>query len=229
MKKSIPTLIFDLDDTLLGSAGIYRKCLSEIGIDPDGDAYVSARKRVKDRLPPLSASARNRLLYFKDLQTQEKNFSASTVLSQMDEYEKALESHFVKNWGVLKRAALFRELSSRYFCALVTNENTRTQLIKIRAIDPDGSFFKAVLTSEEVGVEKPDLKIFKELKEQFGIDFKNGLMIGNDPDTDLAPAHALGMRTVLTTEFSPSPKSSFSPDFAIAHLDDLPELLKGLS
>jgi len=196
-----PFLIFDLDDTLFDSEAAYAYSLKSIGIDPDSTEYQEARKMVKSRLGEGHVSARNRILYFKQMLDQRKQYSHSQVLDLMDKYETCLSEHIKNQWVMLGRKYLFQNRLKNIPKVIITNENLRTQVMKLNAIDPDGSLFPYVITSEEMGREKPHLALFQQAAEILGAEPKDGIMVGDSLENDIHPAIQLGMRAYLTTEF----------------------------
>ena len=58
-------------------------------------------------------------------------------------------------------------------------------------------FFEVVCASAEEGVSKPDSEIFRRALTRAGCAPDEAVMIGDRTDNDIAPAKALGMRTVL--------------------------------
>jgi putative hydrolase of the HAD superfamily len=56
-------------------------------------------------------------------------------------------------------------------------------------------YFSHVIISEEVAYRKPDPAIFQTATQRVGVRPTDGLMIGDDPITDVVGAQAAGMRT----------------------------------
>lgn len=215
-------IAFDLDDTLIPSDRIYKETLASLGIGDE--SFQAARSAVKGRGPDRHVSARNRLLYFKAMLESEHRFSARAVLDVMDRYERALEGAFGESWARLGRAALMDRLAVDYDLAIVTNENTRTQLLKIRALDPDARWFPIVITSEEMFVEKPAAAIFETLRLRSGRAPADIAVVGDDWEADLAPARRAGMRAVWTAEFRET-KAAPGDVPRVQRLDELPGVL----
>jgi putative hydrolase of the HAD superfamily len=220
-------LLLDLDNTLVDSEEAYRVSLSAVGIDPAGADYRLARTRVKDRLGGTHVCARNRLLYFKEWAERLSQSSPAGILQVMDRYEKALEAEIVAQWRLLGRDRLLETLTAAGPAAIVTNENTRTQLLKLRGMDPGARFFRWVVTSEEVGVEKPAARLFEEALDRIGCRPRDCVMVGDSLNEDVLPAIRLGMRAVLTREFSREPGDPPAGVPILARLDDLPAVLAG--
>ncbi len=98
-------------------------------------------------------------------------------------------------------------------------------MIKLNALDPKGSYFKDILTSEEVGYEKPNPKGFKALLARNKLNPKKCIFIGDSEKADLTPAKKLGMIAVHTHEFTKTPSKKFP---SLARLDLLENLLKDI-
>ncbi|MBY0314029.1 MAG: HAD family hydrolase [Bdellovibrionales bacterium] len=202
--KNVRNIIFDLDDTLIDSTTIYEQALSEIGLSLKHPDYLAAREQVKVRLGTGHPSARNRLLYFKSLLENKRQFSARKLLDTMDKYEVALHKYTLENIAISGRAELLGALKDKGVrMAIVSNENLRTQMIKMLAVDPQNQYFEHVLFSEEMGVEKPDAKIFKEMLEKTKFNVEETLMIGDSWDADILGAADLGIRSLWSLEFIP--------------------------
>ncbi len=59
-----------------------------------------------------------------------------------------------------------------------------------------GDLFEVVVSSSEVGIAKPDSKIFETALFMAGCEAKEAAMIGDRLDNDILPAKSLGMYTV---------------------------------
>lgn len=60
-----------------------------------------------------------------------------------------------------------------------------------------GAFFDYREVSGTHGYRKPDVRLFLHACEDLGVDTGECIMVGDRIDNDIAPANALGMRTVL--------------------------------
>ncbi len=86
--------------------------------------------------------------------------------------------------------------SQGYKVGLITNGMELKQWEKLvrLGIYP---FFDDVVTSEEVGVEKPDAEIFNIAMERLGVTAGTSMMIGNNFDSDILGACNAGMQSML--------------------------------
>ena len=58
------------------------------------------------------------------------------------------------------------------------------------------NFFDVVLSSAEEGIAKPDPEIFERALQRAGCSAEQVVMVGDRLDNDIAPAKALGMKTI---------------------------------
>ncbi|MFT4250075.1 MAG: HAD family hydrolase [Candidatus Woesearchaeota archaeon] len=63
-----------------------------------------------------------------------------------------------------------------------------------------GSFFDAIVTSDDVGANKPHPRGFIEVCKQLGVLTSQAVMVGDHPEVDHVMAKELGMVTVWVTE-----------------------------
>ena len=220
-------LIIDLDDTLVDSEQAYRLALKSVGISNDSERYSIARQTVKERLGLESPASHNRLLYFKELARQNNSWQPLDLMTQMHTYESALTENIRQQWEDLKRDKLMRRISTHYKLLILTNENTRTQLLKLNAMDPQGKWFCHLLSSEELGVEKPASLAFEKAMNLLNLPASDCIAIGNNFKSDLEPALKMGMNAILTTEFTHSPLKDI-PENAVTVLKKLDELIQVL-
>jgi putative hydrolase of the HAD superfamily len=221
--------IFDLDNTLVDADAAYGAALRAQNIDPEGPAYQQARALVKRRLGPGHVSARNRLLYFKAMH-EGRRVGPSTLLSGMHAYEQHLAQAFQAQWKARQRNTLLAALRQQgpgqpeRPCLILTNENTRTQLIKWQAIDPEGALFDGLISSEELGCEKPNPRLFEAALARLQVPADACLMVGDHPLHDIAPALACGMHAAWTGEFWREPAPELPAGvLRLTHLEQLLE------
>ena len=75
-----------------------------------------------------------------------------------------------------------------------------------------GEQLDGIFISSDYGCRKPDSRFYQALVTEKGLDVKNCLMIGNDRDTDIAGAKALGMGTLyMHTELTPPDQAKADP------------------
>lgn len=91
-------------------------------------------------------------------------------------------------------ADLLEKLSARYRVGVIANQSLGTaDRLRERGLL---HYFQFVIGSAEAGVQKPDPKIFELALEQAGCAPGEAVMVGDRIDNDIAPANALGWKTV---------------------------------
>jgi putative hydrolase of the HAD superfamily len=86
-----------------------------------------------------------------------------------------------------------------------------------------------VLFSSEVGVRKPDPRVFRVMLERLGVEPSHAVFVGDRVLDDIAGAKGVGMRAVLTREFRQEELGEIRPDAVIERLPDLPAVLDRLN
>lgn len=212
-------ILFDLDDTIVDSERIYIEIYHHLKLDLS--LFEKARALVKKTLPGGHVAARNRGLYFKKYLELRNEFSSSRWISLMAEYEKRLEQLMEENLKKTGHRDLLAAISRRYVLGIVTNENLRTQMLKLNAIDPRGEFFAKVLVSEETGFEKPSPELIREAVEAWPHHPSAIMMVGDSVTNDLIPFANFGCQVVGTRQFRD--ESAAGNDFVwINRLEELP-------
>jgi HAD hydrolase, family IA, variant 1 len=86
-----------------------------------------------------------------------------------------------------------------------------------------------IISSADCGFSKPSSKIFQLALQQASCSASSATMIGDRLDNDIAPAKALGMKTIWIKQgfsaYSPIQSPSEQPDFTVNSLSDLLKIL----
>ena len=75
---------------------------------------------------------------------------------------------------------------------VVTNLNMQFQIQKIKQLEIE-PYVSCLVTSEEVGVEKPDPLFFEIALKKLGLAKDDVIMIGDDEEKDIQGAKAMGI------------------------------------
>jgi putative hydrolase of the HAD superfamily len=117
---------------------------------------------------------------------------------------------------------ILKYLDGKYTMHIITNGFKEIQGIKM-----DGSgltpFFVNNINSEDVGVRKPNPKIFHYAFELAGTSAEESLMIGDDWDADILGARGVGMDQVFL-KFDDH-RHNVHPTFTITELIELKNIL----
>ena len=118
---------------------------------------------------------------------------------------------------------VLKTLSEKYKLGIIANqpEGLNERLEKFGIL----KYFSYVISSFDVGIMKPDYRIFKSALETAGCKGEDAFMIGDRIDNDIIPAKALGMKTVWIKQGfgalqTPMSKDS-KPDYTVHNLSEL--------
>jgi putative hydrolase of the HAD superfamily len=218
-------LLIDLDDTLVASEASYPIAMERIGIPQTDPIFLEARKLVKAGLTDLHPSARSRILYFKKYLELKNQFTTEKLLSLIHQYETELCKLLAESWQSLNRDRLFTEFKSRFHkIAVLTNETLRMQVLKLNSFDPQAKYFDILITSEEVGAEKPSPEFFLTALKRLNAKPQDCIMVGDSFGKDIAPCHELQISAIKTIEFLDDQKTSPFHK-VIKRLDQLVEVI----
>ena len=120
---------------------------------------------------------------------------------------------------------LIKALSQHAKLGIITNGFTALQEIRLQRTGL-ADFFDVLIISEQVGVAKPDPKIFDYACEQMKMTQRQHiLMVGDNPDSDILGGINAGMDTCwLNTEQKTQP-ATINPTYIVSSLAELHALL----
>ncbi len=120
--------------------------------------------------------------------------------------------------------ATIRTLARKYPLALVTNGIASVQRRRFGA-SPITRYFRSVIISEEVGIAKPDPRIFAPALREVGVEAADVLFVGDSVTSDMAAAQNAGMDFCWFNPGGAAVPAGHSPAFIIADIRELPFLL----
>ena len=187
-----PTAILcDLDDCLYGyevahNAGI-TAAIHHLATRLSTDvpflerSFREARNQVHSLLGD-TASSHSKLLQFKALLDQ---IGLGGRADMSLELESVYWGNFLRKMEASDGAVRFLEAcrESGVEVFLVTDLTLQIQLRKVITLDLVG-YFAAILTSEEVGADKPSPKFLDLLSERFGAELSSSWVVGDNEQTD---------------------------------------------
>jgi len=114
------------------------------------------------------------------------------------------------------------KLSRKYKLHIITNGFNEVQFVKMKmsGLTP---FFSQVITSETIGVQKPNPKVFEYSLDQAKASVNESIMIGDDQDSDIKGAQSIGMDTIFVNYDKEELISS--PSYHIYSLKELLNIL----
>jgi len=116
--------------------------------------------------------------------------------------------------------ATVRALAKKFPLALVTNGIAAVQRRRFAA-SPITPFFQAVVISEEVGIAKPDPRIFAPALKKIGVEAGEVLYVGDSVTSDMAAARNAGMDFCWLNPGRVPVPAGHTPTFIIAAIKEL--------
>jgi putative hydrolase of the HAD superfamily len=121
--------------------------------------------------------------------------------------------------------AVLRELDKVYPLGLITNGPTDAQWRKINKFNLS-RIFEVILVSGQLGIAKPDPRIFDVALEGLRVAPEDAIMVGNSLEHDHQGAMNAGIRFVWANHLGKSlPEGWPEPDHTVASFDELKDLL----
>ena len=196
-------ILFDTDNTLydyypankIAEDAVCRKAKNLLGISKNDfyKFYNEAKYDVKKNLGK-TASSHSRLLYFQRL-IELLGYKAQLLLAL--DFEQTFWRTFLANAplfsGVKETLIFFKKFNIPI--AIITDLTAQIQLRKLTYFGLE-DIFDAVVTSEEVGMDKPDKRIFLQVLNKLNLlDNSYFWMVGDNPIADIYGAKQLNSTT----------------------------------
>ncbi len=194
--------LLDLDNTLYGydlphktaMAKVLKSFSDDFGIDPQKaeEDFNLARKRTHLELPNRAAS-HNRLLYFQKLLEINELNSMPHALNYYHMYWDT----FLEHMELFPNAENFlkNQKEQGHKTCLLTDLTAEIQYRKVERLGI-GKYIDFIVTSEEVGVEKPHPTMFQKALSKLGCKAEEAIMIGDSWDKDILGASVLGIDSI---------------------------------
>jgi len=225
-------VLFDLDDTLFDHARATRVALGTLReVDPVFGQWsideLDRRHRMvldtwhQEVLAGRTSIDQARIARFAELVVQagaDGGEKRAAVLA--GRYRSAYETAWYTVPGA--RPLLEAIASQGLRVAVVTNNVRREQELKLARCGLT-SLVEVLVTSEEVGVQKPDPKIFQTTLDRVGVAAPDAIMVGDAWATDIEGARRAGVRPVWLNRFG-----EISPDPSVSELRSLEPLAEVL-
>ncbi len=205
MPDLAPALLLDLDDTILcfssGAEPAWREVCErhEAGraaalfaaIRSEADVFWSDAERARQGRLDLP-SARRRIVA-RALRSLGLDDDAVRVARIAEDYGAIRDAKLVPFPGAIEAVREFRARGSRL--ALLTNGAAEGQRAKVTRFGLD-RLFDAVLIEGELGVGKPERRVFELALEQLGAAPGEAWMVGDNLEADVGGAQSVGIHGI---------------------------------
>jgi 2-haloacid dehalogenase len=195
--KKYKSIFFDADDTLFDYPRAERAallaCLEKFAVAIDPETFTAAyRRHNRDVWQAFERGetdqAALRVERFRRL-ADELNLEGLPLERLSSFYLETLADQSQLLPGAL---ATVRKLAEVFPLALITNGIASVQNKRFAA-SPITAFFRSIVISEEVGIAKPDPRIFKPALQKVGVEAADVLYVGDSITSDMAAARNAGM------------------------------------
>lgn len=236
MRPPLRAVLFDLDDTLHDDTATYRGAARRVAGDVAGshaieadallDAYVTQAETfwqalnvqtLGTPLVDLRATMWRAALAAVGLGDEEL---ASRCGADYNRYRREL----LQLWpGALELLARLRRRGCKL--ALITNGFAETHREKIAILALEDAFDE-IFIADEVGMFKPDVRLFRLAAERLGVEPGACAMVGDRFERDVRGAHAAGMFTLwMNVRSEPVPATGPQPDAIVGSIDEVEDAL----
>jgi putative hydrolase of the HAD superfamily len=226
-------VLFDLDDTLFDHARATRVALGTLReVDPALGRWsideLDRRHRVileawhQEVLAGRASIDEARMARFAELVSQAGGDGADGWAAALaSRYRSMYETAW---YTVAGARPLLEALAGQGLrLAVVTNNVRREQQLKLARCGLT-SLVEALVTSEEVGVQKPDPRIFQTALDRVGVSPSDAIMVGDAWATDVEGARRAGVRPVWLNRLR-----DMSPDPSVSELRSFEPLAEALA
>ncbi|WP_426058984.1 HAD family hydrolase [Hymenobacter sp. B1770] len=196
------TILFDLDDTLFDHTATARAALQATAAplnfyrEVDFEGFYQL---YSDLLEEYHRQALAGLCTFEESRRMryERLLALYWQAATADEFAEFVRVNQA-NYPLLRQPvagalALLQALKPHYRIGVVTNNRTAEQVEKVEFLQMTG-LVDALITSEDVGVAKPDPRIFQVALQQLAAQPKETVLVGDNWHADVLGALAVGIR-----------------------------------
>ncbi|RLF60391.1 MAG: haloacid dehalogenase [Thermoplasmata archaeon] len=224
----LKAIFFDIDDTLFDSTQLTImarrnsiRAMIDAGLPVDEEKALMMLQKIIKRLGPNYPKHYDELLKELGIGWNPKIIAAGVVA-----YEHT-KMGFLK--PLPKVIPTLLKLKKRgYRLGVISNGLAVKQWEKLVSLGLH-HLFNVVVTSEEVGYEKPDRRIFQIAVEKLNLKPEECVMVGDRIDVDIKGAKSLGMKTIRIKRGkhkAETPKNDKEkPDYEIKKFEELLEIL----
>jgi len=217
--NGVKWLFFDLGDTLVDESPPFEDSIRQLVQASRSLGYAFGEDELRIEL----------LRAYEELHIQPMREALGRLVPKEDDrlavrsgmkYRKEMEKPFPNALPVV------RELAERCRLGVIANQSLGTaERLEQYGLLP---YFQVICSSAELGVAKPDPRIFKQALADAGCLPEEAAMIGDRIDNDIVPAKQLGMKAVWIRQgFARNqrvPRTPEGPDAVITRLEELLDL-----
>ncbi|RUL56371.1 HAD family hydrolase [Lysinibacillus antri] len=119
-------------------------------------------------------------------------------------------------------------LKGQYKLVLLTNGAPSLQNLKLEITPEIAPYFDHVIISGDFGKGKPDASIFEYMMDKAGITASEGIMVGDNLNTDILGSSRVNMKNVWINREGNRNETQVTPTYEVTSLTEFLNLLKTL-
>lgn len=222
-KLNVKAVFFDFDDTLQSRKGAYRLyCESFLDKYFPNISQDERLKKLDEMEEYVDGGYKDREVYFPEI-IELWSWEAHPPLQELyDSFNYDFGKHIVMLDGAVD---VLRELKERgYIVGAITNGVSSLQNIKL---DTAGirELFDVVVVSGDIGIYKPDRRIFDEAIKRAGVKNEESLFVGDHPVNDIEGALGADMK-VIRMNYGDFKGKGLGKKGVFAEIEDIRDILK---
>lgn len=219
-------ILFDADETLYSFNSFYglKTMLARYGIEFTLEDYAEFQAVNQ----PLWVAYQNKEITAKELQiTRFTQLSKQTGQAPLVLNQELMEEMAILSQPLENTMEMLQELKGKVRMGIITNGFKSLQQKRLDNT-ATAQFFEIVVVSEEVGVAKPDRKIFDYALEKMGQPDKSKiLMVGDTLASDILGANQSGIDSCWFNPHQKSNETAIQPTYEIHSILDLIQIVSG--
>jgi len=218
-------VLFDLDDTLTDRHASLERYVARLL--PDFAEELGPVEATRVLAAILEVDERGyapRERVFTRLQTALAWRSVPELIRLADHWREQFPRSTVLRPGALDTLIALREQG--FTLGLVTNGPVGLQQGKIDEVGI-GRLFATIVISEQVGVHKPDPRVFQQALDQLACAGAEAWFVGDHPRNDVLGAAGVGMQPIWLTGVHPWPDGVERPGHRIDRIEDVMRAVMG--
>lgn len=223
VKLKVKGVFFDFDDTLQSRKGAYRLYCEDFLSKYFPSVSPEEREKKLDEMEEhVDGGYKDREVYFPELIELWKWDNHPPMQELYDSFNFDFGKHVVMLDGAVD---VLKELKRRgYILGVITNgvsslQNMKLDTAKIR------DMFDVVVVSGDIGIYKPDRRIFDEAVKRAGLKNEDTVYVGDHPVNDIEGALAAQMQVVRMNQGDFKDKG-LGKEGVAAEIDDIRQLLE---
>ena len=203
-KRPFKACAFDLGNTLINDTQLAREATLDMAAWLLNRSYIQSGKAFRSTYERINHNTRQPFIShtFGELDFFEKTFeelavNAISAEAALIKYREILMQKIHPDKDIVDALQLLRQ--EKFRIALLSNESVARvdAYLGKTNLRP---FFDHIIVSEEIGIEKPDLRFFQEALNRLNIDSEEMVMFGDNEIADGA-SKELGIYFVLVTAY----------------------------